>query len=103
MPIQKNIECGNYCSQGVPEAGCRMHDPDEKPIGFDTRHCWAVRGTDPYGSSIIIRWVPGNFLMRTLSDCERQAKKDERHVNGFGGSVRSVKQHLDINDLWQDS
>jgi hypothetical protein len=72
-------------------------------IGFDTRHCWKVRGTKPNGAPYIWRYVPGSFGMMTLTDCEREAKKDANSINSFGGNVIAVKQHLDLNDLWEDS
>ncbi len=100
--IKKNAECGNYCLPGVPEEGCRIHDP-EKPFGFDTRHCWAVQGTDADGKYTMRRYVPGSAGVFTLSDAQDLAETRERMINNAGGKVVSVKQHLDVNDLWQDS
>ncbi len=72
-------------------------------VGFDTRHCWAVRGTKQNGSLWLSRWVPGMSGISTLAYAEHVAKDAARRMNLDGYKVVAIKQHLDINDLWQDS
>ena len=75
----------------------------DRAIGFDVRHCWAVVGVTAKGVEYYVRHETGRNAIRTVSDSMKHAQSVADLMNANGAKVRAIKQHLDINDLWQDS